>query len=76
MAVIGPVQVDRSFFGSVHIMSRLDSGDFWVGSGGFWWFWVVSGGFGWVRMVSSGFMFYQLPIQIEIEMLRLRQPIV
>ena len=50
MAVIGPVWVDGSFFGSVYIMSGLDSGNFWVGSGGF----------GWVRMVSGGFMFYQL----------------
>ena len=51
MAVIGPVWVDGSYFGSVCIMSGLDSGDFKVGSGGF----------GWFRMVSGGFMFYQLP---------------
>ena len=59
MTVIMPVWVDGSFFGSVYIMSRSDSGDFWVGSGGFGWFRVVSGGFGWVRIVSGGFMFYQ-----------------
>ena len=59
MTVIMPVSVDGSFFGSVYMMSRLDSGDFWVGSGGFRWFRVVSGGFGWLRMVSGGFMFYQ-----------------
>ena len=43
MAVIGPVWVDGSFFGSENIMSGLDSGDFWVSSGGFRWFRVVSG---------------------------------
>ena len=42
MAVIGPVWVDGSFFGSVYIMSGLDSGDFWVGSDGFGWFQVLS----------------------------------
>ena len=35
-------------------MSGLDSGDFWVGSGGFVWFQVVWGGFGWFRVVSGG----------------------
>ena len=52
MTVIMPVWVDGSFFGSVYIMSRLDSGDFWVVLGGFGWFQVVSGGFGWFRVVS------------------------
>ena len=52
MTVIMPVWVDGSFFGSAYIMSRLDSGDFCVGSGGFGWFQVVSGGFGWFRVVS------------------------
>ena len=41
-------------------MSGLDSGDFWVGSGGFGWFQVVSGGFGWVRLVSVGFGWFQI----------------
>ena len=49
---ITPVWVDGSLFGSVYIMSRLDSGDFWVGSGSLGWFQVVSGGFGWFRVVS------------------------
>ena len=52
MAVIGPVWVDGSFFGSVYIMSGLDSGDFWVGSGGFRWFRVGSDGFGWFHVLS------------------------
>ena len=42
MTVIMPVWVDGSFFGSVYIMSRLDSGDFWVVSGGLRWFHVLS----------------------------------
>ena len=56
MAAIVPVWVDGLFFGSVCIISRLDSGDFWVGSRGFGWFRVVSGGFGvfgWFRVVSG-----------------------
>ena len=55
-----PVWVDRSFFGSVYIMSRLDSGDFWVGSGGFRWFWVVWGGFRWFRVGSDGFGWFHV----------------
>ena len=55
MAVIGPVWVNGSFFGSVYIMLRLDSGDFWMGLSGFGWFQVVSGGFGWFRVGSDGF---------------------
>ena len=38
-----PVWADESFFGSVYIMSRLDSG----------WVQVVLGGFGWFRVVSD-----------------------
>ena len=45
--VIGPVWVGGSFSGSVYIMSGLDSGDFWVGLGGFRWFRVGADGFGW-----------------------------
>ena len=52
MTVIMPVWVDGSFFGSVYIMSRLDSGDFWVASGGFGWFRVGSDGFGWFHVLS------------------------
>ena len=52
MAVIGPVWVDGSVFGSVYIMSGLDSGDFWVVSGGFRWFQVVSDGFVWFQVLS------------------------
>ena len=52
MTVIMPVWVDGSFFGSVYIMPRLGSGDFWVGSGGFGWFRVGSDGFGWFHVLS------------------------
>ena len=66
MTVIMPVRVDGSFFGSVYIMSRLDSGNYWVGSGGFGWFQVVSGGFGWVRVGSDGFgWFHVLSITVN-----------
>ena len=52
MTVIGSVWIDGSFFGSVYMMSGLDSGDFWVGSGGFRWFRVGSDGFGWFQILS------------------------
>ena len=52
MTVIMSVWVDGSFFGSVYIMSRLHSGDFWVGSGGFGCFRVGSDGFGWFHVLS------------------------
>ena len=40
-------------------MSGLDSGDFWVVSGGFGWFRVGSDDFGWFQVVS-GFINYDL----------------
>ena len=53
MAVIGPVWVNGSFFGSVYIMLGLDSGDFWVGSDGFGWVRVVSGFINNDRIIES-----------------------
>ena len=50
MAVIGSVWVDRSFFGSVYIMS----GEIQVNSG---WVREDTGRFGWFRMVSGRFGF-------------------
>ena len=61
MTVIMPVWVDGSFFGSVYIMSRLDSG-------GFRWFQVVSGGFGWFRVVSCFISNVKYAIQSETNM--------
>ena len=56
-------------------MSGLDSGDFWVVSGGFGWFRVGSDGFGWFQVLSitKNNYYLVLPRIISMKILCVRQ---